>query len=145
MAGSSGNNTAAARPPEHYGSWSLVITSYLTMCPSLTSPTVSSAAGMLGLVLSSVTSNLTTFSPSTCGYYQSELSIGRQLVITGAMMVSRSSSGARAGVGGASVTSPMWMPRMSTSLTIWREFCKHSNNTNVLPVELDQCIPAAQD
>ena len=46
---------------------------HLIMCPSLTSPTVSSAAGMLGLVLSSVTSNLTTFSPSTCGYYQSEL------------------------------------------------------------------------
>ena len=46
---------------------------HLIMCPSLTSPTVSSAAGMLGLVLSSVTSNLTTFSPSTCGYYQSGL------------------------------------------------------------------------
>ena len=71
---------------------------------------------------------------------------GRQLVITGAMMVSRSSSGARAGVGGASVTSPMWMPRMSTSLTIYREIVNTTiTPLAVSPVELDQRVPAAQD
>ena len=41
------------------------------LCHDLTSPTVSSAAGMLGLVLSSVTSNLTILSSSTFEYYQS--------------------------------------------------------------------------
>ena len=57
------------------------------------------------------------------------------------MMVSRSGGGA---VGGASVTRPMWMPRMSTSL---RNILPSTQCHNLIwtPVKLDQRVPAAED
>ena len=115
------------------------------MCPSLTSPTVSSAAGMLGLVLSSVTSNLTTFSPSTCGYYQSELSTAEAACnyrgYDGLQVLLRGQSRGGRGLGDQPHVDAQDVHKSENMEGV----CKHSNNTNVLPVQLDQCVPAAQD
>ena len=123
----------------------MVIIIYLTMCPSLTSPTVSSAAGMLGLVLSSVTSNLTTFSPSTCGYYQSGFLTGEAAAYyrgyDGLQVLLRGQSRGGRGLGDQPHVDAQDVHKSENI----KEVCKHSNNTNVLPVELDQRVPAAQD